>query len=173
MTELIIIRGAPASGKTTISKNTLKELKIKYKKDCAYISEDNFRKEMQFKYKANDLIAHTNSVKLITTIIKKLIEIDNYEFIIIEGLFRYKEVIESYEKFSKENELKIKWIELKVELKEIKRRDEEFRNNKSNQQIDEIKKDIEKIKPENNRIINANNKSIEELKEEIIKLILE
>jgi uridine kinase len=42
--EIIFIRGAPAVGKTTITKLLLKKLKIQFGKDCGYICEDDFRK---------------------------------------------------------------------------------------------------------------------------------
>ena len=94
MIKLILIRGGPATGKTTITKEVLRELKTVHKKDCAYISEDDFRKQMQFKYKAADPKVYKNAIILIKTTIKKLLEIDNYDMIFIEGLFRYEEVIE-------------------------------------------------------------------------------
>ena len=99
MVKIIFIRGAPAVGKTTITKRMLKILKVDHKLNCAYICEDDFRKQMQFKYKAKDLIAHQNSVELIKTVIKRLLELDNYDLIFIEGQFRYKEILDKYAEF--------------------------------------------------------------------------
>ena len=64
MVRIVFIRGAPAVGKTTITQKVLKILKAKHKLNCAYICEDDFRKQMQFKYKTQDLIVHRNSVKV-------------------------------------------------------------------------------------------------------------
>ena len=103
MVKIIFIRGCPAVGKTTITKGLLQILKTKYNKNCAYICEDDFRKQMQFKYKAKDLIAHKNSVELIKTIILKLLELDSYDIIFIEGQFRYKSILDEYDKFISKN----------------------------------------------------------------------
>ena len=100
LASIIILRGPSAVGKTTIAKKLLQKLK-EHKKECAFISEDDFRKKLQFKYKALDKIVHINSVGYIKAIISKLLELDTYDIIIIEGLFRYKEMIASYSDFCK------------------------------------------------------------------------
>ena len=99
MVKILFIRGAPAVGKTTVSKQILKILKVEHNLNCAYICEDDFRKQMQFKYKAKDLIAHQNSVELIKTVILKLLEIDDYDLIFIVGQFRYKDILDRYMEF--------------------------------------------------------------------------
>src|SRR3989344_2624482 len=103
MVKIVFIRGAPAVGKTTITKQILKILKAEYKLNCGYICEDDFRKQMQFKYKSKDIIVHQNSVELIKTIILKLLEIDDYDLIFIEGQFRYKEILDKYIEFVSKN----------------------------------------------------------------------
>lgn len=168
--KIIFIRGGPAVGKTTLTKQILKILKLEHQLDCAYIAEDNFRKEMQNKYKAKDIQVHRNSVKLITNIIKQLTKMDSYDFIFIEGQFRYQEIINSYEQFVKENNYSAEWIEFSISTKEMKERDNKLRNTKS-KDIDEVKKDIDSNKPLNYKIM-ITNKTIEENANELINLIL-
>ena len=55
MIKIILVQGPPASGKTTLVKEVMKDLKLIHNKSCAYICEDNFSKEMQYKYNARDL----------------------------------------------------------------------------------------------------------------------
>lgn len=167
MTQIILIRGAPAVGKTTITLELLKILKTKHGLDCAYICEDDFRKQMQFKYKAKDLIAHKNSVKLIETVILKLLSLDKYDFVFIEGQFRYKDIIQRYFKFAKQNNFPIMLFELKLDLVEMKKRDMTLRNTKS-KDIAEVKKDIDSYTHPNSILINTTN-SIEST----IKIILD
>jgi len=170
MVKLIFIRGAPAVGKTTITKELLHTIKTKHKLACAYISEDDFRKQMQFKYKSNDLIAHKNSVKLITTIIKKLLKIDNYDFIFIEGQFRYKEIVDEYLKFILKNKFKSLFFQFNLDLTNMKKRDSEFRNTKSKDLI-EVKKDIDSFIPDDIIFVNTN-KAIKSIIKELIPKIL-
>ncbi len=170
MTKFVLIRGASAVGKTTISKKILKTLKVDHKIDCAYICEDDFRKQMQFKYKAKDMAAHENSVVLIKTIIQKLMAIDNYQIIFIEGQFRYKNILEKYKKFFEENNFEYKIFQLSLDLEIMKKRDLKHRNSKS-EDIEEVKKDIEKYIPKECKIIETK-KSVEETVDEIISMLL-
>lgn len=108
-------------GKTTIAKEILLELKNKGI-NCAFISEDNFRKKMQFKYKAEDKQAHLNSAELITSVVKKLLTLDSYEIIVIEGLFRYKQMLKLYDSFCKNEEYDLKIFQLEAPLEVRKKR---------------------------------------------------
>lgn len=171
MTQIVIIRGAPAVGKTTITREVLNTLKKSYGLDCAYICEDNFRKQMQFKYKAADLAAHKNSVKLIELIIKKLLSMDNYDYIFIEGLFRYKPILLEYMRFAKKHNFKLILFELRLDISEMKKRDVTLRNTRS-KDIEEVKRDIDSFTPENAIIIETT-KSISHTTKTIIKRLLQ
>ena len=142
MTKIILIRGPPAVGKTTVTKEILKDLKSK-NIDCAYICEDDFRKQMQYKYKSSDLNAHLNSVELIKIVILKLLELDSYDFIFVEGLFRYEEVLERYKLFCETEKLQLIMFQLKLDLNELKTRDE-LRQFKS-RDLEKVKEDIDKF----------------------------
>lgn len=170
MTKIIFIRGAPAVGKTTITKKILEILKKEHKLNCAYISEDYFRKQMQFKYKAKDLIVHQNSVVLIKTVIMKLLELDTYDLIFIEGQFRYKEILDDYIKFAFDNKFEYMIFQFELDIKEMKRRDIELRDSKSND-ISEIKLDIDSYIPVNVIVIETKNSIDVIIKEMLIKLI--
>lgn len=172
MTKLIFIRGASGVGKSTITKQVLKILKTKHKLDCAYISEDNFRKEMQFKYKAKDLIAHKNSVILIKSVITKLLSIDSYDYIFIEGLFRHVEMLDDYISFSKENNFEYLLFQLICDENECLRRDLECRFSKGiNPNDNDVYNEINSKIPNEAQIIDTNN-SIEKSVAEIIAILL-
>ena len=166
MIKIIFIRGAPAVGKTTVTKKILKILKVEHNLNSAYISEDDFRKQMQFKYKAKDLIAHRNSVELIKTVIIKLLKLDTYDFIFIEGQFRYKEILDRYEKFVSKNNFESMLFQFELDLDEMKKRDVELRNTKS-KDIEEVKKDIDSYIP-NNSIIIETKKPLEDTINEVL-----
>jgi len=170
MVKIIFIRGGPAVGKTTIVLKLLKILKVEHKLDCAYICEDDFRKQMQFRYKAKDMAAHMNSVELIKTVIKKLLELDKYDIIIIEGQFRYKEVLDKYADFIKEQKFDSKLFQFTLDIDEMKRRDVEERSTKAGD-IEDVKKDIDSYIPKNAIIIQTN-KPIEETIKEVLLRIL-
>jgi len=170
MVKVVIFRGAPAVGKTTIANKILKELKIKHKLDCAYICEDDFRKQMQFKYKAKDLKAHLNSFELIKTVMLKLLELDSYEIILLEGQLRYKQIVKLYEKFAKEQEFEVQMLQFNLNLKEMSKRDVELRGIKS-PDIKEVKKDIDAFVPKYAKTIQTD-KPVEESVKEVISLIL-
>ncbi|MFH0870036.1 MAG: AAA family ATPase [archaeon] len=170
MVKIIFIRGAPAVGKTTIALEVLKILKSEHKLDCAYICEDDFRKQMQFKYKANDIIAHTNSVEIIEMIIQKLLELDKYDVIIIEGQFRYKQVLDKYDCFIKEQKFKSVFFQFTLDLDEMKKRDVKLRNTKS-KDIEDVKKDIDSYLPKNAIIIRTN-KPLNETIQEVLSRIV-
>ena len=169
MIKIIFIRGAPAVGKTTVTKQILKLLKVEYNLNCAYISEDDFRKQMQFKYKAKDLIAHQNSVELIKTIILKLLELDEYDLIFIEGQFRYREILDKYFEFVSENSFESMLFQFELDFEEMKKRDVELRNTKSND-IEDVKKDIDSYIPEKAIIINTKKPLENTIKEVLNKL---
>lgn len=152
MVRIIFIRGAPAVGKTTIANKILRILKMDCGLNCAYVCEDDFRKQMQFKYKAKDLIVHKNSVELIKTVILKLLELDDYDLIFVEGQFRYKTVLDEYSKFISNNNFESILFQFELELNEMKRRDVELRETKS-KDIEDVKKDIDSYVPENAIII--------------------
>lgn len=160
-----MIRGPPSSGKTTITKKLIKELKLDKKLDCAYISEDNFRKEMQNKYKANDKKMHLQSFELIKNTILKILELDNYDYIFIEGLFRYQELLTKYEELFKEYSFSHKWILLDADIEVLLERDKQYRNTKSKDLLD-LKKEIEQTKIKYDLKIDSS-KPIDEIKKEI------
>jgi len=170
MTKIILLRGAPAVGKTTITQKLLKTLKTKHKLNCAYICEDDFRKQMQFKYKAQDLIAHLNSAELIKTVILKLLELDDYDLIFIEGQFRYKEVLGKYEKFIADNKFDSILFQFELDIDEMKKRDIGLRGTKS-KDIEEVKKDIDSYIPKKAILINTK-KPIEETFREVLSKII-
>jgi adenylate kinase family enzyme len=152
--KLILILGAPATGKTTITKALVKMLKLEHTKSCAYICEDDFRKQMQFKYKSSDLEMHLNSVELIKTVIEKLLELDSYDFIFIEGQFRYKQVLEKYVEFFSANNYYYQFFQFDLDIDEMKRRDIEIRQSKSTD-IEEVKKDIDACIPDDAIVIDT------------------
>ena len=169
MVKIILIRGAPAVGKTTITNKLLKILKVEHNLNCAYICEDDFRKQMQFKYKAKDLIAHQNSVELIKIIILKLLELDSYDLIFIEGQFRYKEILDKYEEFISENNFDSILFQFELDFEEMKKRDVELRNTKS-KDIENVKKDIDLYIPNDSIIIETKKPPEETIKEVLSKL---
>jgi uridine kinase len=120
MENIILLRGPSGVGKSAIAKELILYIKKELKLDCAYVSEDNFRKKMQFKYKAEDKIAHLQSVPIIKAVINELNKIDKYDFIIIEGLFRYEEMIEEYKKFCKNSKFKLHIFQLSAPI-EVRR----------------------------------------------------
>ena len=122
MNKLMLLRGPSAVGKTAVAKSLLLYIKDELKKDCAYVCEDDFRKQMQYKYKAEDKIAHTNSVQLITALISTLQKIDTYDYYIVEGLFRYEDMINHYKAFCKENKLNLHIFQLTASLEIRKER---------------------------------------------------
>ncbi len=124
---------------------------------------------MQFKYKGKDLIAHTNSVEFIKIVILKLLEIDHYDYIFIEGQFRYKEVIEKYQEFISNNNFESLWFQFNLDLNEMKKRDIEYRNVKS-KNIEDEKEDIDSNIPENAIIIDTKKPPEDTLKEVLAKL---
>jgi hypothetical protein len=124
---------------------------------------------MQFKYKSRDLIVHKNSVELIKMVIKKLIEIDDYDFIFVEGQFRYPEVYDNYVNFLKNNTLKNKWFQFNLNLEEMKKRDVDLRNTKS-KNIEEVKKDIDSFTPKGSVIVDTSIE-VEESVDKIIEIL--
>ncbi|MBI2112618.1 hypothetical protein HYT52_03735 [Candidatus Woesearchaeota archaeon] len=171
MVHLIFIRGASAVGKTTITKEVLLRLKKEYHLDCAYICEDDFRKQMQFKYKAKDLKAHQNSVELIKTIVLKLLQLDHYDLIFIEGQFRYKSILRKYEQFITDNGFSSVIFQLDLDLNEMKERDLTLRNTKS-KDIEEVKKDIDFLVPKTAIIIKTKKPVAESVQEILNKLMI-
>ena len=168
MVKIVFIRGAPAVGKTTITKQILKILKVD-NINCAYICEDDFRKQMQFKYKAKDLIAHQNSVELIKIVVIKLLELDNYDLIFIEGQFRYKEILDKYNTFVSENNFKSIIFQFELDFEEMKKRDVELRDTKS-KDVQEVKNDIDSYIPKDAIVIKTKKPIEKTIKEVLIKL---
>src|SRR3989344_454370 len=169
MVKIVFIRGAPAVGKTTATKQILKILKVEHNLNCAYICEDDFRKQMQFKYKAKDLIVHQNSVELIKTVILKLLELDEYDLIFIEGQFRYKEILDKYMEFVSENHFESIIFQFELDFEEMKKRDVELRDTKS-KDIQEVKNDIHTYTPKDAIIIKTKKPLEEAIKEVLRKL---
>jgi len=169
MVKIIFIRGAPAVGKTTVTKKILKILKVKHNLNCAYISEDDFRKKMQFKYKAKDLIVHQNSFELIKIVILKLLELDNYDLIFIEGQFRYKEILDKYFEFVFKNNFESILFQFNLDFAEMKKRDVELRNTKS-KDIKNVKKDIDSYIPKEAILIETKKPIENTIKEILTKL---
>ena len=169
MVKIVFIRGAPAVGKTTITNKLLRILKLEHNLNCAYICEDDFRKQMQSKYKAKDFIVHQNSVELIKIIIIKLLELDSYNLIFIEGQFRYKEILDKYAQFVSENNFESIIFQFELNFEEMKRRDVELRNTKSND-IEEVKKDIDSYIPKDAVIIETKKPLDKTIKEVLSKL---
>lgn len=141
-----MIRGAPAVGKSTVCKEIMRKFRFDYKIKGAYIEEDNYRKQMQNWGKAAGLETHKNAVEIIESIIIKLLEIQDYEYIFIDGQFRYKEILDMYDDFIKENNHEKFAFQFNLNLEEMKKRDIELRNSKS-PDIVELKKDIDAYIP--------------------------
>lgn len=128
MIQIVFIRGAPAVGKTIITKNVIDVLRNKYNMKCAYISERHFCTDMQTKYDYNDKIAYINAFELIKTVILKLLDIDEYDFIFVEGRFRLKEVLNQFNTFSRNYNLNAKYFHLFVDVKEMVNRNNAYKN---------------------------------------------
>ncbi len=122
MVTIILFRGPAAAGKTTIATHLLKEIKKEGIKP-AFISEDNFRKRLQFKYKSGEKKAHLNSVIIIKTVIDKLLEIDDYDLIVIEGLLRYPEMVNKYKEYCKKRKFKFQIFQFQAPFEVRKKRD--------------------------------------------------
>ena len=137
--------------------------------NCAYICEDDFRKQMQFKYKAKDLIAHQNSVELIKIVVIKLLELDNYDLIFIEGQFRYKEILDKYNTFVSENNFKSIIFQFELDFEEMKKRDVELRDTKS-KDVQEVKNDIDSYIPKDAIVIKTKKPIEKTIKEVLMKL---
>ena len=172
MSKIILLRGPSGVGKSAISKELTLHIKNKLNLSCAFISEDDFRKQMQFKYKAEDKKVHIQSVELIKAVIKKLINLDKYNFVIIEGLFRYSEMIEEYKKFCKSNKLKFFLFQLFAPLDVRKERNKisDVRDHVSNLDSLHGKGNGEEITLKDSIIIDTT-KPIEESVRSIISLI--
>ena len=172
MVTLVFIRGSSAVGKTTVTKELLKILKTEKHLNCAYIAEDDFRKQMQFKYKAKDLIVYQNSVELIKAVILKLLELDSYDLIFIEGLFRYGEILDSYFEFISENNFEYLFFQFMCVAKERIRRDDECRVSKGRNPKDlEIDKDVNSSIPDDAILIDTG-KSVEETVKEVLSKLI-
>jgi len=91
----VLLRGPSSCGKTTLAIKLAKELKKKGFKP-ALIHEDNYRKSLQFKYKAAEKEPHIYSVNIILNVIDTLISNDDYDVIILEGLFRFSSMLDMY-----------------------------------------------------------------------------
>lgn len=167
MVHIILLRGPPAAGKSTTAKLLAKEIKNNFDKNVAKISEDNFRKEMQFKYKAKDLICHEKSFELISTIIQKLLEIDTYNYIIFEGLFRYQKIFDKYIQFFEEKKYTYSIFYLTTTTEILIKRYLE-RNKENVKELELVNKDIQLIKVEREVKIDTTINS-----KEIIKIILQ
>lgn len=113
-TKLILLRGPAAVGKTTISRKLVKELK-----DAAYVSEDMFRGWLQVKRGENNKITYKNSAILIQNMIDKLLELDKYKYIVIEGLFPDLKVLETYFKYAKKKIFDIVLFQLQAKKKDL------------------------------------------------------
>lgn len=172
MVRLILIRGSSAVGKTTITKELLKILKTKYSLNCAYISEDDFRKQMQFKYKAKDLIVHENSFEIIKTVIQKLLELDDYDLIFLEGQFRYKEILDKYAKYIKDNNFETTMFQFMCDSDERTRRDTKCRISKGvNPNDANMDGDINSSIPKKAILIDTH-KPIEEIIKEVLSKLI-
>lgn len=147
MTKIIFIRGASAVGKTIITKTLIDELKEKYNKKCAYISERHFGLDMQRKYD-NDSEVRMNAFELIETVILKLLDIDDYDFIFVEGRFQSKEVLTEFEKFTRERKLETKNFHLFVDVQEMIDRNDAYKKY-SQRDILGSRMDVESYVPDN------------------------
>ena len=139
--KIVLIRGAPAAGKTTLTKKLSMDCKLAHHLSCAYIAEDNFRKQLQQKYISHEAHMHLKSADYIQSLVLQLLNNDSYDIIFIEGLFRYKEVLDSYEAFCIRNELILFLFELRAPLTELYRRDSEYRKSKAGK-LEKIYEDI-------------------------------
>jgi adenylate kinase family enzyme len=102
MTSIILIRGPAAIGKTTLARKLVTNLNA-----AAYFSEDNFRGWMQVKRGEVNPITYKNSGIILQSTIDKLLELDSYDYVIIEGLFPDNDVLNTYFKFAKKRSFDI------------------------------------------------------------------
>jgi tRNA uridine 5-carbamoylmethylation protein Kti12 len=98
MKKIIILRGSPASGKTTISKKLHAELYQKFNKDIAYLPWDYF---FNF-FLPNDIISDDKilrSTSLLCKTLQHIVDEHLSDYIIIDGVFLFDEEITLFKKF--------------------------------------------------------------------------
>ena len=97
MAAIIIVRGGPAVGKSSVSEI----LSVSLPK-CALIEEDLFN-HMQRKRHYQDPKTNKIALELLFNTIDKLLELDTYENIVIEGLMEKRVTMKRIEEYAKQN----------------------------------------------------------------------
>ena len=113
---LIYIRGPSAVGKSSIARKLAKKLK-----NAALLHEDWF-KFIQAKRKLRDPKTNEIADKLIFATIKKMNELDKYDYFIIEGIFLLLGTIKRHKEFIKKNKYKAYFFELTAQTKTLIKR---------------------------------------------------
>ena len=170
MVKIVLIRGASAVGKTIITKSVLDELKDKHNQKCAYISERHFTTDMQTKYDYYDKNVHLNAFELIKTVILKLLDLDEYDFIFVEGRFKLKEVLDQFETFVNKENLEAIYFHLFVDVQEMVDRNNAYKNY-SQRDVLSSRMDVESYVPNNFFKINTK-QSVENSVSEILNKLV-
>lgn len=122
---LIYIRGPPAVGKSSIARKLVKKLK-----NAALLHEDWF-KFIQAKRRLPDPKTNEIADKLIFATVKKMLELDNYDYFIIEGLLLLPGTIKRHKEFIKKNKFKVYFFELTAKNKTLIERNKARTEHKS------------------------------------------
>ncbi|MDD2935400.1 MAG: AAA family ATPase [Candidatus Pacebacteria bacterium] len=153
--KLIILRGLPGCGKSTIAEILSENL------ECSVVYGDFFKREFLVKNK-NFQEACEYSYKKIFEEVEKYAE-KKEEVVIIEELFDNKEFVERIKNFCRENNIQIYWFYIKRELEKLleveQKRDRKIKNT-----VDDFKKlqdSLNEIKNEGEIVVD-NNGNIEE-----------
>lgn len=162
--KLIILRGLPGSGKSTIAEKLSDKLGGKviygdsFKREFMSANTD-FKNEEVFEYSHNKIF---NEIEKYFSQKEKLV--------IVEELFDNKEFVEKIKVFCKENNIEIFWFYIKRDLEKLleieNKRERKIKN--TIEDFKKLKKDIENIKNSEEFIV-VNDKSIEDS----VKSILE
>ena len=153
--KLIILRGLPGCGKSTIAE------KLSKKFDSKVIYGDSFKLEC-LKRNNNFKEACEYSYEKIFEEVKKYFN-QKEEILIIEELFFDKDLVEKIKDFCKENNIKIFWFYIQKDLEKLLEIENKRERSKKNTTEDfkNIQKDLDSIKNEGEIIVD-NNGSLED-----------
>jgi len=160
--KLIILRGLPGCGKSTIAKKLGENL------NSDVVNGDVFKLESLEKNKSFEEALLYSYKKIFKKI--KMFFAEEKEFIIVEELFYDKNLIDKIKDFCEQNNVKIYWFFIGRNIKEIleveKNRDRKIKNSEGD--FEKLKQKLEDVKIKDEVFIN-NNEEIDKS----VKLILE